>query len=193
MCHVLSSLLNSKMCWMSIAKEVFWDTKKWALTIPSVQATGQVLSSSKRASNSLGSKPIWKNHTISPLHSVHSISKLFTIIMLLILIVWQCGLTCLVQDRQTVLLLANMTMKNAVFWDVAPCSPFVNRRFGGTYRLHLQGRKICERGTSMNRWLQTERQSKTTSYIRTGREGEWATWEINSERGGQTSWRWASR
>jgi hypothetical protein len=30
-------------------------------------------------------------------------------------------------------------MKNAVFWDVAPCRYFVNRRFGGTYRLHLQG------------------------------------------------------
>jgi hypothetical protein len=32
-----------------------------------------------------------------------------------------------------------VTMKNAVFWDVAPCKYFVNRRFGGTYRLHLQG------------------------------------------------------
>jgi hypothetical protein len=46
-------------------------------------------------------------------------------------------------------------MKNAVFWDVAPCSFCVNRHFGGTYRLHLQGRKIRERGTSVNRWLQT--------------------------------------
>jgi hypothetical protein len=33
------------------------------------------------------------------------------------------------------------TIKNAVFWDVAPCRYFVNRRFGGTYRLHLQGKK----------------------------------------------------
>jgi hypothetical protein len=33
-------------------------------------------------------------------------------------------------------------MKNAVFWDVAPYRYFVNRRFGGTYRLHLQDRKI---------------------------------------------------
>jgi hypothetical protein len=32
-------------------------------------------------------------------------------------------------------------MKDAVFWDVAPCRYFVNRRFGGTYRLHLQGRR----------------------------------------------------
>jgi hypothetical protein len=30
-------------------------------------------------------------------------------------------------------------LKNAVFWDVAPCRSYVNRRFGGTYRLHLQG------------------------------------------------------
>jgi hypothetical protein len=32
-----------------------------------------------------------------------------------------------------------MTMKNAVCWDVGPCRYFVNRRFGGIYRLHLQG------------------------------------------------------
>jgi hypothetical protein len=35
-------------------------------------------------------------------------------------------------------------LKNAVFWDVAPCTASVNRRFGGMYRLHLQGRKIRE-------------------------------------------------
>jgi hypothetical protein len=34
-----------------------------------------------------------------------------------------------------------VTMKKAVFWDVAPCRNCVNRRFGGKYRLHLQGRK----------------------------------------------------
>jgi hypothetical protein len=48
-----------------------------------------------------------------------------------------------------------VTMKNAVFWDVAPCRYCVNRHFGGTYRLHLQGRKICEQGTRVSRWLQT--------------------------------------
>jgi hypothetical protein len=30
-------------------------------------------------------------------------------------------------------------MKNAVFWDMPPCRYCVNRRFGGTYLLHLQG------------------------------------------------------
>jgi hypothetical protein len=38
-----------------------------------------------------------------------------------------------------------VTMKNAVFWNVASCSSCMNRRFGGTYRLHLQGRKIRKR------------------------------------------------
>jgi hypothetical protein len=47
-----------------------------------------------------------------------------------------------------------VTMKNAVFWDVAPCTSCVNRRFGGTHRLQLQGREIRERGTSVSRWLQ---------------------------------------
>jgi hypothetical protein len=46
-----------------------------------------------------------------------------------------------------------VTRKNAVFWDVAPCRSCVNRRFRGTYVLHLQGRKIRERGTSVSRWL----------------------------------------
>jgi hypothetical protein len=49
-----------------------------------------------------------------------------------------------------------VTMKNVVFWDVALCTSCVNRRFGGTYRLRLQDRKIRERGTSVSRWLQTE-------------------------------------
>jgi hypothetical protein len=49
-----------------------------------------------------------------------------------------------------------VTMKNAVFWDVALCrSCELNRCFGGTCRLHLQGRKIRERGTSVSRWLQS--------------------------------------
>jgi hypothetical protein len=47
-----------------------------------------------------------------------------------------------------------VTMKNAVFWDVVPCRSCVNRRLGGMYRLHLQGRKIGERGTSVSKWLQ---------------------------------------
>jgi hypothetical protein len=33
-------------------------------------------------------------------------------------------------------------MKSVIVWDIKRCSPIsVNRRFGGTYRLHLQGKK----------------------------------------------------
>jgi hypothetical protein len=32
-------------------------------------------------------------------------------------------------------------LKNAIFWDVAPFGFIINRRFGGTCRLHLQGRR----------------------------------------------------
>jgi hypothetical protein len=46
-------------------------------------------------------------------------------------------------------------MKSAVFWDAALCRSHVNRRFGGTHPLHLQGRKIRERGISVSKWLQT--------------------------------------
>jgi hypothetical protein len=48
-----------------------------------------------------------------------------------------------------------VTMKNIVFWDVALCTSCFNRLFGGMYRLHLQGRRIGERGTSVSRWLRT--------------------------------------
>jgi hypothetical protein len=34
-------------------------------------------------------------------------------------------------------------LKSTIYWDMTPCSPLnVNRRFGATYRLHLQGRRI---------------------------------------------------
>jgi hypothetical protein len=35
-----------------------------------------------------------------------------------------------------------VVLKSIIFWDMRPCSPLsFNRRFGGTYRLHLQGRR----------------------------------------------------
>jgi hypothetical protein len=38
-----------------------------------------------------------------------------------------------------------MAMKSSVFWDIMPCSSVkVNQRFGGTYRLHLQGQKVSQ-------------------------------------------------
>jgi hypothetical protein len=38
-----------------------------------------------------------------------------------------------------------MVMMRSVFWDITPCSPLkVNRRFGGTCRLHLHGLRISQ-------------------------------------------------
>jgi hypothetical protein len=48
----------------------------------------------------------------------------------------------------------DVSYKNVVVWDVALCSSCVNRHFRGTYRLHFQGRKIRDRGTSVSGWLQ---------------------------------------
>jgi hypothetical protein len=36
----------------------------------------------------------------------------------------------------------------SIFWYIAPCSPYVNRRFEGTYHIHLQGRKSAKQETS---------------------------------------------
>jgi hypothetical protein len=61
-------------------------------------------------------------------------------------------------------------MMNAVFWDVALCISFLNRRFVVTYRLHFQGRKVRERGTNVSRWLQTEPPVENTQLYK-NREG----------------------
>jgi hypothetical protein len=53
--------------------------------------------------------------------------------------------------KQHVVIFDDLYKSNAVFWDVAQCRSCVNRRFGGTCRLHLQGRKIRVRGTSGSR------------------------------------------
>jgi hypothetical protein len=60
-----------------------------------------------------------------------------------------------------------VVMNSSTFWDIAPCSSCVNRRFGGTYGLHLQGRKSAEQQTSVHQAARqndfawpTERQHK---------------------------------
>jgi hypothetical protein len=38
-----------------------------------------------------------------------------------------------------------VVMKSYIFWDMTPCTPVkVNRRFGGIYHLHLEGRRISQ-------------------------------------------------
>jgi hypothetical protein len=56
-------------------------------------------------------------------------------------------------------------LKNTVSCHVVPCSSCVNRRFVGLYRLHLQGRKIRERGNSVSRWVQSTATAMKTSNL----------------------------
>jgi hypothetical protein len=41
-------------------------------------------------------------------------------------------------DSHGAIELLSWYLKNVVFWDVTPCRSCVNRRFGGTYHLHLE-------------------------------------------------------
>jgi hypothetical protein len=51
--------------------------------------------------------------------------------------------------------------KAAIFCNIVPCSPYVNRRFGGTYYFHLQGKKSVEREPSVQ---QVGRQCLATTW-----------------------------
>jgi hypothetical protein len=35
-----------------------------------------------------------------------------------------------------------VTMMIIIFWEMTPCGSYKNRRFGGSYRLHLQGARV---------------------------------------------------
>jgi hypothetical protein len=54
-------------------------------------------------------------------------------------------------------------MKNAVFWDVAPCRYSVSRHFGETYRLHLQGSSLAVFSTFK---MKATRSSETSVHTR---------------------------
>jgi hypothetical protein len=53
--------------------------------------------------------------------------------------------------------LTAVVMNVAIFCDIAPCSPYVNRSFGRKYRLHLQDRKSTEQGTTVQQVAKLER------------------------------------
>jgi hypothetical protein len=65
-------------------------------------------------------------------------------------------------------------LKSTVFWDITPCSPFnVNRRFGGTYRLQLQGRRIGRaRYQCESRW-QAEQSANRNFELYRKQGGKW--------------------
>jgi hypothetical protein len=60
-----------------------------------------------------------------------------------------------------------VVMKSIIFWDMRPCSPLsFNRRFGGTYRLHLQDRRNTFRKTASKQVASGNSTDYTASYPR---------------------------
>jgi hypothetical protein len=45
--------------------------------------------------------------------------------------------------------LSTVVLNDTIFWDTAPRSPYVNRRFGEKYHFHLQGVKSAEDETTV--------------------------------------------
>jgi hypothetical protein len=58
-------------------------------------------------------------------------------------------------------------VKSTIFWDITPSSPLtINRRFGGTYRLQIQGRKISlARSRRKSRWQAETPPGKTPGFV----------------------------
>jgi hypothetical protein len=68
-------------------------------------------------------------------------------------------------------------LKNGVFWDVAPCGFCVNRRFGGSYSLHFQGRRTCERSL----WYMNESWLLDSEYLHEVHNPSYGLWnEVSS-------------
>jgi hypothetical protein len=48
-------------------------------------------------------------------------------------------------EREEFCIKNGIILQSSIFWNITPCSPLdVNRRFGGTYHLHPQGRRISQ-------------------------------------------------
>jgi hypothetical protein len=61
-----------------------------------------------------------------------------------------------IYDNVRFQVLTAVVIKSTIFWDTTPCSLLkVNGRFGGTYRLQLQGQRIC--------WARNQRESRVAS------------------------------
>jgi hypothetical protein len=60
----------------------------------------------------------------------------------------------------------SLTVKNVVFWSVALCRCCANRRFGGTYRLHLQDlHRSTQRHIPEDEFLHSHRSESLKSFI----------------------------
>jgi hypothetical protein len=54
-----------------------------------------------------------------------------------------------------------LRVKSIILWDMTPCSPLrFSRRFGGTYRLHLQGQRNRFRKPASKQIVETQRTTR---------------------------------
>jgi hypothetical protein len=68
-------------------------------------------------------------------------------------------------------------MKSTIVWDVTPCSPLkANRRFGGTYSLHLQGRRINRARNQRESMWQAELCWQLTTLLFYISRSSWMNW-----------------
>jgi hypothetical protein len=76
--------------------------------------------------------------------------------------------------------------KKVVFWDLVPCSCGWNRRFGWTYRLHLQGRWIATR----IQWTTTttRHQIPEDDFLHRHRRENLKSYDLSSRQRGRPTW-----
>jgi hypothetical protein len=56
-----------------------------------------------------------------------------------------------------------------IFWEMTPCGSYKTRRFGGSYRLHLQGARVRVGTERSSKLLYRQRSSETSVLIRATR------------------------
>jgi hypothetical protein len=98
--------------------------------------------SMQRAQNAFGAPKSLRNlplcHAIQVRRESRSGLQAMSYLAFALIHPWEWGRSRTMEKRIWVEVFTAVIMENAVFSDVAPCRSCVNRRFVGTYRLHLQ-------------------------------------------------------
>jgi hypothetical protein len=72
-----------------------------------------------------------------------------------------------------------VVLKSIFFWDMTPCSALSGTRcFGGTYRLHLQGRRIVQQTSEQADGKQNARAWEDRCIYREQRVGISSYWSV---------------
>jgi hypothetical protein len=80
------------------------------------------------------------------------------------------GNTCGARRQSLYYLYVTYKLNSSIFWGITTFSLFkINRHFGGTYRLHLQGRRICRGRYQFSRWHRTLRRHREANQKGCGR------------------------